>query len=307
MKRAFIARDIIIKQFLETSNFIGITAFDEKNIYSFFNEHKSSMRVKSYSLKKFIQYLLDKKFLEVLEFNNEFNDNQIYISKYFSSKSDYAKVLEVSFLLIPKAYISHFSAMYYHNLTQQLPKKIYLSVERKSHAPHNKLEQKVINEALCKLGRLPKNIFSIFGYKIYLVHAKEANRVGIKRVSLFDKEYRITTIERTMIDIVVRNEISGGMEEVIQVYKKAFDLYYKEISINKIVFILKKLNYIYPYHQVVGYLLSKSGFDVSKIKKEFDFQNDFFITRGEVNSNLSNLIYDDEFKLYIPKELFKVI
>lgn len=307
MKRHYTQRDTIIKQFFEDSNFNGVCAFDEKGIYEFLNINREIMRTKSFSLNKFISYLLKHELVSLFEFENNINDKKIYISKYFNDKNDYAKSIEIATLLIPKSYLSYFSSMYYHNLTQQLPKKIYLSVERKSNAPHNELQQEVINKALCKNNRKVSSVLSIAGYEIYLLHSKEANRVGIKRVQIFDKDYRITTLERTLIDIVVRAELSGGIEEVIQVYKKAFEEYKKDISINKIIFILKKLDYIYPYHQVVGYLLSKSGFDASKFKKEFEFKNDFFLTRGAVNEDMDSLDYDDEFKIYIPKNLSKII
>ncbi len=307
MKQQYINRDTVIKQFFKDSSFNGICVFDEQSIYTFLDNNRSDMRTKSFSLNKFITYLIDKEFISLLEFENLINEKKIYISKYFNDKNDYAKVLEISTLLIPKAYISFLSSMYHYNLTDQLPKKLFLSVERKSHAPHNELKQDAINKALCKDGRLPSMVLNILGYEIYLIHSKEANRVGIKSVRLFDKDYRITTLERTLVDIVVRAEISGGTAEVIQVYKKAFELYKKDISINKIIFILKKLNYIYPYHQVVGYLLFKSGFDASKFKKEFEFKNDFFLTRGEVNTNLNELDYDEKFRLYIPKNLSKIL
>ena len=307
MKREYTNRTTIITQYFKDANFNGICAFDEKNIYEFLDANRSDIRMKSFSLNKFIKYLIEHNFISLFEFENKLNDKNIYISKYFNDKSDYAKALEIATLLIPKSYLSYFSSMYYHNLTQQLPKRIYLSVERKSNAPHNELQQDIINKALCKDGRKPTVVLSILGYEIYLLHSKEANRVGIKIVQLYDKDYRISTLERTLIDIVVRNDLSGGIEEVVQVYKKAFQEYKKDISINKIIFILKKLNYIYPYHQVVGYLLSKSGFDATKFKKEFEFKNDFFLTRGIINEDINNLDYDDEFKIYIPKILSKII
>jgi len=307
MKRYYIQRDSTIKQFFEDANFNGICAFDEKNIYEFLDTNRSIMRTKSFSLNKFIDYLLKHNFISLFEFENNINGKKIYISKYFNDKSNYAKAIEVATLLIPKSYLSYFSSMYYHNLTQQLPKKIYLSIERKSNAPHNELQQDVINKALCKDGRKPIVVLSILGYEIYLLHSKEANRVGIKIVQLYNKDYRIATLERTLIDIVVRNDLSGGIDEVIQAYKTSFDKYKKDISINKIIFILKKLDYIYPYHQVVGYLLSKSGFDATKFKKEFEFKNDFFLARGSINEDINNLDYDNEFKIYIPKILSKII
>lgn len=305
MKKHYSQRNTIINKFLEDSNFNGICAFDEKSIYTFLHENKTKMRTRSFSLNKFIDYLVNQKLLYILDFTNELNDKIIYVSKYFDNKSDYSKAIEVTSLLIPKSYLSYFSSLYYYNLTQQLPKKIYVSIERKSHAPHNELKQDTINKALCKEGRLPSKILSVMGYEIYLIHSKEANRVGIKRVQIFEKDYRISTIERTLIDIVVRSEISGGIEEVIQVYKKIATL--ENISINRIIFILKKLNYIYPYYQIIAYLLYANGFNVDKFKKEFEFKNDFFLSRGIINENKQNLIYNSEFRLYIPKILSQII
>lgn len=307
MKRYFSQRDSVIKQFIEDAHFNGICVFDEKDIYEFLDNNRTKMKTKSFSLNKFITYLLNQNLLELYEFENTINEKKLYVSKYFHKNSDYAKALEIANLLLPKSYLSHFSSMYYHNLTQQIPKKIYLSVERHAYTTSQVLEQSVIDKALCKDARDVKPVLSLFGYEIYQLHSKEANRVGIKRVQIFDKDYRIATLERTLIDIVVRNELSGGIEEVIGVYKKVFEKHKKDISINKIIFILKKLDYTYPYHQVVGYLLSKSGFDATKIKKEFEFRNDFFLTRGDINSNFDNLYYDEEFKIYIPKILSKII
>jgi len=305
MKKIY--RNIIIKKYFEENSLKGITVFDNKTIYNFLDINRVEMRMKSFSLNKFIKYLIENNFISLFEFENKINDKKIYISRYFNDKSDYAKALEIATLLLPKAYISHFSSIHYYNLTLELPKKIYLSIERKSNAPHNQLNQEIINKAVCKKGRYPTMILSILGYEIYKTHSKDTNKTGIKRVLIFDKNYRITTLERTLIDIVVRSEISGGIEEVIKVYKKVALEYKKNISINKIIFILKKLNYIYPYYQIIGYLLFKNGFNTDKFKKEFEFKNNFFITRGDVNCDIDKLEYNKDFRLYIPKNLSKII
>ena len=64
-----------------------------------------------------------------------------------------------------------------------------------------------------------------------------------------------TNIERTLIDIAVRPVYSGGVFEVLKAYKMAKD----KVSINKLAAYLKKIGYVYPYHQVVGFYLEKSG------------------------------------------------
>jgi predicted transcriptional regulator of viral defense system len=296
-----IKRDDIIKDHFKNSfeeNHISV--FDESSLAAFLDDKKTPMKMKTYSNSRFINYLLKNDFLTTFEFSNTINKKTIYISKYFDTNSDYAKVLEISHIILPKSYISYFNALYFYNLTEQIPKKLFLSMERKSHASYNELLQENIDKALCKKGRLPSIVMEILGYEIYLVHSKDANRSGIKTIRLFDKNYRITTLERTLIDIVVRSEISGGMEEVINVYNKIAQDHKKEISINKIIFLLRKLEYIYPYHQIIAYLLNKNGFDVSKIKKEFEFKYDFYLDRGDINLDKSNLLYDDEFRVFVP-------
>lgn len=307
MRKHYITRDNLLKSFFDDANFNGTTVFDEANLYKLLDDNRIEMKTKSFTLTKFITYLLEKQFISEFEFNNTINQKKIYISLFFEKKSDYSKALELSFLLIPRAYLSYFSAMYLFNLTQQLPKKIFLSVERTSHSPVEELDQEVIDKALLREGRSPNIYLEVFGYQIFLLRSKEAKRIGIKRTILFNKDYRVSTLERTLIDIVVRSEISGGIEEVIQVYKESFKKFKKDISINKIINILKKLDYIYPYYQVVAYLLFVSGWNVEKFKKNFDFNRDFYITRGDINSNKDNLIYNKEFRIYIPKILAKVI
>lgn len=307
MKKHYLKRDYLIKSFFDDANFNGTTAFDEINLYKLLDDNRIEMKTKSFSLTKFITYLLEKQFISELVFNNTINQKKIYISTFFNQKSDYSKALEVSFLLIPKAYLSHFSAMLFFNLTQQLPKKIFLSVERISHSPVDELDQEVIDQALLKKGRMPSVYLEIYGYEIFLLRSKETNRTGIKRIIIFDKDYKVSTLERTLVDIVVRSEVSGGIEEVIQVYKKLGTHFKKDISINKIINILQKLDYIYPYYQVVAYLLYINGFNIEKFKQNFDFNKDFYITRGDINSSKENLTYIKEFRLYIPKILAKVI
>ena len=79
-----------------------------------------------------------------------------------------------------------------------------------------------------------------------------ANLAGIYTL---DKIPR-TTLERTLIDITVRPIYSGGVNAVLDAYKKSIG----KVSVKKIIAILDTINFIYPYYQAVGFYLEKAGY-----------------------------------------------
>ena len=105
----------------------------------------------------------------------------------------------------------------------------------------------------------------------------------------------VTDIERTLIDITVRPIYSGGIHEVLAAFKKAA----KIVSINKLTAQLKTLDYIYPYHQAIGFYLEKAGnYKDTQIEllKDFDFNYDFYLDHAT-----EEVEYSKEWKLYYPK------
>ena len=106
---------------------------------------------------------------------------------------------------------------------------------------------------------------------------------------------RVTNIERTLIDVTVRPSYAGGAYQVLDAYKKAED----QISINQLSAMLKKLNYIYPYDQAIGFYLEKSGvYEESQIEllRNFEFKIDFYLTH-----DMKETEYSKKWRLYYPK------
>jgi len=99
------------------------------------------------------------------------------------------------------------------------------------------------------------------------------NRLGVIDYDLDGIMIRITGLERTLVDAVVRPDYSGGIEEVL----KAFTAVKGEISVNKMLAILKKMDYMYPYHQALGFYLetTRSPIKCSMIAGSFMFQSAF--------------------------------
>ena len=66
---------------------------------------------------------------------------------------------------------------------------------------------------------------------------------------------RVTSLERTFIDCVVRPQYAGGIAKVAAAYRDGAH----RVSIPDMVLLLKKTKYIYPYHQAIGFLLQMAG------------------------------------------------
>jgi predicted transcriptional regulator of viral defense system len=106
---------------------------------------------------------------------------------------------------------------------------------------------------------------------------------------------RVTGIERTLIDIAVRPDYAGGVFEV----KKAYTNAASRVSVNKMMAMLRKLDYVYPYHQGIGFYLEQSGaYDswLVDLARKFPFQYDFYLAYG-----MREPSYSERWRLFYPK------
>ena len=109
----------------------------------------------------------------------------------------------------------------------------------------------------------------------------------------FENGFLFTDLERTLIDIAIRPAYSGGVFEVLE----AFEIAKEKIDVYKLNKYLEILNYIYPYHQLIGFYMDKAGYDEKTLdvfNKKSDF--DFYLTY-----NISNKEYNKKWKIYYPK------
>lgn len=202
-----------------------------------------------------------------------------------------ASVLEVAISLITKSYLSHYTAVFLHGLTNQISKTIYISFEQsKKVNVDRKLSQEAIDSAFSKPQRKSGTSTMYEEYTFLLLNGMYSNRSGVYSLD----DLPVTNIERTLIDITVRPGYSGGVDSVLNVYRRAID----KISINKLVAILDKLNFIYPYHQAIGFYLEKAGLESKRLeafrlrKKQFDFYLTYEMLEKE---------YSEAWRLYYPK------
>lgn len=193
------------------------------------------------------------------------------------------------------AYLSHYSAFYFYNLTDQIPKTVYISQEQseKKAKTNSELTQNGIDRAFSKPQRLSRNISQLeSGEAVCLLHGKYTDDLGVENL---EGGTRVTGLERSLIDATVRPLYCGGVYEVLEAYKRAAP----DISVNRLTAYLRKINYLYPYHQAIGLYMEKSGAYKDKqiaLLKRFDFQFDFYLTY-----NMKEMEYSENWRIYHPK------
>jgi hypothetical protein len=108
----------------------------------------------------------------------------------------------------------------------------------------------------------------------------------------------ITDIERTLIDITVRPAYAGGVKSVLEAYRSV----QSKISIPKLSTTLRALNYIYPYHQSVGFYMETAGNysleDIQELLNYKAFDYDFYL-----DYEMQSPAYSNRWKIYYPQDL----
>lgn len=212
-------------------------------------------------------------------------------------------LLEALLQLRPRSYFSHYTAMRFHGLTEQVPKILYVTHEQVH--PHQSarepLAQEAIDAAFKGSVRVSKNIAPYGDRRICLINGGDTELQGVTTGQMADGSapiatIRVTDLERTLIDLTVRPIYSGGVGEVM----KAFGEAKGSVSVNRLRGMLHKLNYLYPYHQAIGFYLERAGYEESSIKlfRQLPQLVDFYLTHG-----MSNTEYVAAWRLHIPKGL----
>ncbi len=273
-----------------------LLVFSRKDISIILKENREDWRLAiNTNLSKFIDYLCQKSKLKRVKF--EFPNRSII--GYTWGEIDSMLVL---MCLIDNSFYSHYTAMRIHGLTEQIPKTIYISVEKKSptHNPDN-LSQEAIDSAFQKQPRATQNIVELSDGKSRVAFLQSAyhEEIGLEDIRIVTKNpegipIRCTSLERTMIDIAIRPFYAGGVAEVMKAFENAKGL----LKVNKMSAMLKKMKFLYPYHQVIGYYLERAGYKSTLVDifRDQPMDYDFYLTHGMEHTN-----YCEAWRLFIPQ------
>lgn len=273
----------VIKHFKELKQ----TVFLPSDLASTLEDYRSSWNLApSTKPTTLISFLVKKEvFRKVhLKFPNERNYTR-YLKSQFSD-------FELALSLVAKSYLSHYSAVQYHQLTEQIPKTIFINKEQ-TPKPQTKspLIQANIDRAFTNNPRRSNNTGTFDDKTITVLSGKSTRNFGVIK----DKDgLHVTNIERTLVDCVVRPMYSGGPHEILKAYQNAQGRF----SVNKLLATLKKLGLIYPYHQTIGFLLEKceaSEQELAMVEK-LPIEYNYYFTHKMTETSFS-----ERWKLFYPK------
>ena len=208
-------------------------------------------------------------------------------------------LLEVVLTLKQQAYFTHYTAVRMHGLTEQVPKTVYLNHEQPRHAQSSELVQGRIDAAFRHAPRVSRNVIDYEEIRICLINGMHTGQLGVVEEEVaYDAanpvRLRFTDVERTLIDVAVRPFYAGGVFEVLKAYRIGRD----RVSTNRLAAALRKLGYVYPYHQAIGFYLERAGYKPSSLDllRRFPMEFDFYLTH-----QMGDTDYVKDWRLHVPK------
>jgi len=207
-----------------------------------------------------------------------------------------ANAYELALSLYQGSYLSHGTAIFLHGLTEQIPKKIYVNHEQ-SAKPARKasLSQEGINAAFSRPARVSHAVFQLGDVQVVSVNGKHTGRLEVGNVrGPGDSQLDITKLERTLIDAAVRPVYAGGVVQVVEVFRAARP----RASVNVLLATLKRLDYVYPYHQCIGFYMQRAGYESARLEhlRKVPMRFDFFLT-----NEMGETGYDASWRLFYPR------
>jgi len=270
------------------------TIFSEDELAGVLFTNKHGWRLPdSAGLSKFIAFLGSHGQLQTHVFRSEAYGRDI--TRYsWGTPSPYA----IAIALKPRGYLSHGSAAILHGLAAPDPGTLYLNVEQSQKpAPRGGLSQRGIDLAFSRRQRQSNLVYTKGTLSVVQLAGKHSERLGVDNLVGPEGEIlAVTDLERTLIDIVVRPAYAGGPALVLAAYCDAKN----RIDIDRLITTLKTLDYIYPYHQAIGFLMQQAGYPEGALAKlrALGIKHKFYIDYG-----MKDPIFNSEWRLYYPKDI----
>ena len=125
----------------------------------------------------------------------------------------FAHEFEIAMALTSPAAISHWSAMHYHGLTEQVPRTVFVLTTTETSAPRMR-----------PAGSTPGGGVYLAGDTMYrFVRVRPDRLFGTEQVWAHDARVVITDLERTLLDGLSRPRLCGDFAEVLHAFEVAMD------------------------------------------------------------------------------------
>lgn len=278
---------------VETLDKAGTRVFWLSDLGKILTEHRAFWRLaKNTTAAAFADFLIQKSELTRHEMKAINHPSSSTVRFVWRRASPY----ELALSLKRGAYLSHGTAMFLHGLTEQIPFQLYVNSEQSPKKRSEHLTQQGITNAFAGKQRESTFIFQFDHNQARLLWGKNTGRLEVKEIEHDGGKIDVTKLERTLIDITVRPSYAGGVLQVLEAYRKAKD----RISTGILVATLNRLDYVYPYHQAIGFYMQRAGYSEQQYGRlrALGLYFDFYLTY-----DLQDKDFDPEWRLFFPKSL----
>jgi hypothetical protein len=259
----------------------------------FINNRERWQLKSSFRIENLIDFLLNESRLEKIELHSEHYQNVCRYS--WGTPSIYALALSIK----SNSFLTHGTAAFLHKLTDESPQIIYVNYEQTPKPQYGNLSQDGIHRAFSKQQRQTKLVYTFEDNSIVVINGKNTGQIGLCTFA-DDNGHNpliVTDLERTLIDITVRPAYAGSAMDVLEAYERAR----YEVDIRKLLKTLKTMNYLYPYHQAIGFFMEKAGYPKKSWSKLLELGTEYdFYTTHQLPENRQ---YDSKWRIYYPEEL----
>ena len=271
------------------------TLFSPSDIEDMLEELRTDQGLpKSVTLEKFRKLAFESKALREVKLTSTY---PLHTTRYHSG---IFTPYELAVSLRPNSYLSHGSAAFIHGLTTQKQDFIYANQEQSSKARSDSLTQQALNRAFASKQRQSSFIITHKRTKMLLLSGKDTNRLGVGEMTGTETgRIEVTNLERTLIDIAVRPAYAGGTKNVLLGYSRAIP----KISVELLSQMLDDLDYLYPYHQAIGFYLQRAGCDSEALTtlKACGLRYDFFLAHG-----MKRTKFDSGWRIHYPEDFAEI-
>jgi predicted transcriptional regulator of viral defense system len=211
---------------------------------------------------------------------------------------------QVATAMFPDGYFCNLTSIYFHSLTKQIPNVVYICHE--TITPKRRRDSDIpsdtrLRNAFIKPHRYTTYVVEFEGHEIVVIDREKGSDHGVvevrKRGAACPQGSRVTCLERALIDAVVAPHYNGGIASLCAYFRAA----QKRLRIERLLEICRKLDFVYPYAQSIGFFLDRSGLQkqAAEMRRTFPPQRQFFVDHDAKSS----WEYDDQWMLFYPKGL----
>ena len=196
-----------------------------------------------------------------------------------------------------RSYLSHGSALWVHGLRPPTDTYYVNHEQSAKDSDPDGLTQSAIDRAFKRPQRCSRFVYEFRGNKTVVINGKQTGQLEVITAEITrGTVLPVTSLERTLIDIAVRPAYTGGLFDVMAAFRAARG----RLNVTRMLDVLERLGYVYPYHQVIGFYLSRAGFpadDLNQLRR-IGHKFAFYATYG-----MRQPKFNPDWQVYYPEEI----